>query len=60
MAMTNYTDWNTAIAHYFTQNVPKGTKIYLSLDDDTLAKIGSNFAEECTAQLVGREFLQCC
>jgi len=49
MAMTNYTDWNTAIAHYFTQNVPKGTKIYLSLDDDTLAKIGSNFAEECTA-----------
>jgi len=49
MAMTNYTDWNTAIAHYFTQNVPKGTKIYLSLDDDTLVKIGSNFAEECTA-----------
>jgi len=49
MAMTNYTDWNTAIAHYFTQNVPKGTKIYLSLDDDILVKIGSNFAEECTA-----------
>lgn len=45
--MNNYSDWNTAIVHYFTQNVPYGTKIYLSLDDDTLGKIGSSFTQEC-------------
>ncbi|APB34450.1 hypothetical protein GlitD10_2121 [Gloeomargarita lithophora Alchichica-D10] len=46
--MTNYSDWNTAIVHYFTQNVPYSTKIYLSLDDDALTKIGANFAHDCT------------
>jgi len=46
--INNYFDWNTALINYFTQSVPHGTKIYLSLDDDTFAKIGSNFAEECT------------
>jgi len=45
--MSNYSDWNTAIVRYFTQNVPYGTKIYLSLDDDTLGKIGSSFTQEC-------------
>lgn len=45
--MNKYSDWNTALVHYFTQNVPYGTKIYLSLDDDTLEKIGSSFTQEC-------------
>ncbi|MFN5856511.1 MAG: hypothetical protein ACK456_11565 [Pseudanabaenaceae cyanobacterium] len=45
--MNSYSDWNTALIHYFTQNVPYGTKIYLSLDDDTLGKVGSSFTEDC-------------
>ncbi|MFM7613802.1 MAG: hypothetical protein ACKO4R_06170, partial [Synechococcales cyanobacterium] len=45
--MNKYSDWNTALVRYFTQNVPYGTKIYLSLDDDTLEKIGSSFTQEC-------------
>ncbi len=44
--MSNYSAWNTAIVYYFTQNVPQGTKIYLSLDDNTLEKIGSNFIQD--------------
>lgn len=48
--MTNYNAWNRAIANYFTQNVPQGTKIYLSLDDDVLQLIGDDFEEECTEQ----------
>ena len=44
--MNSYSDWNTALIHYFTQNVPYGTKIYLSLDDDTLGKVGSSFTED--------------
>jgi len=46
--MHNYSDWNTTLVRHFTQNVPYGTKIYLSVDDDTLEKIGTNFAQECT------------
>ncbi|WNC29809.1 MULTISPECIES: hypothetical protein [unclassified Thermosynechococcus] len=45
--MVTYSDWNTALINYFTQNVPYGTKIYLSLDSDSLEKIGSSFSQKC-------------
>ena len=45
--MNDYSDWNTAFIRYFTQHVPYGTKIYLSIDHDTLEKIGSGFAQDC-------------
>jgi hypothetical protein len=41
--MANYTNWNTAIARYFTSNVPSGSGIFLTLNDDTLHEIASNF-----------------
>lgn len=44
--MNDYSDWNTALVRYFTQHVPYGTKIYLSIDHDTLEKIGSDFAQD--------------
>ncbi|MEN9233503.1 MAG: hypothetical protein Q6J74_05365, partial [Gloeomargarita sp. DG02_1_bins_92] len=44
--MNDYSDWNTALVRHFTQHVPYGTKIYLSIDYDTLEKIGSGFAQD--------------
>ncbi len=42
--MTNYTDWNQAIVSYFTTGVYRGSKIYLSVDDDVLNQLGQSFS----------------
>ncbi|QEQ01347.1 hypothetical protein FFX45_08100 [Thermosynechococcus sp. CL-1] len=56
--MSNYSDWNASIISYFTQNVPYGTKIYLSLDDDTLGKIGNSFNRDCNHESWVTNFCQ--
>ncbi|MFN5857177.1 MAG: hypothetical protein ACK456_15005, partial [Pseudanabaenaceae cyanobacterium] len=56
--MNSYSDWNTALIHYFTQNVPYGTKIYLSLDDDTLEKVGSSFSQDSNHESWTTNFCQ--
>ncbi len=38
--MANYKEWNQALAKYFLSGVPLGTKIYLSVDRDSLEFIG--------------------
>ncbi len=41
--MANYTEWNQALISYFLKGVPRGSKIYLSVDDDVLDRIGQGF-----------------
>lgn len=41
--MANYQQWNQAIASYFTSGIPRGTRVYLSVDDDILDRIGEEF-----------------
>ena len=43
--MATYTLWNNAIAHYFTANVPPGSGVFLTLNDDALKEIAANFLD---------------
>ncbi|MDX2239087.1 MAG: hypothetical protein NW224_00210 [Leptolyngbyaceae cyanobacterium bins.302] len=38
--MADYTSWNTAIASYFVSGVPRGSRVYLGVDDEALNYIG--------------------
>ena len=46
--MANYDEWNKAIAEYFVKNLPSGSTVYLSVDDETLMDIGVRFAQSET------------
>jgi len=54
--MASYRDWNRALVSYFTSGVPRGTKIYLSIDDELLERIGSDFNKEFTDSSWGDDF----
>jgi len=41
--MASYAEWNCALVTYFTIGVPRSTKIYLSVDDEVLERIGRDF-----------------
>jgi len=41
--MQAYDSWNTAITQYFTANVPKGSSVFLTLNDDALRDIAAEF-----------------
>jgi hypothetical protein len=43
--MANYTDWNQALIDYFIKGTPHGTKIYLSVDEDVIERIGYHFGQ---------------
>jgi hypothetical protein len=43
--MASYTDWNHALISYFISGVPRGTKVYLSVDEDIIEHIGYNFID---------------
>ncbi|KZL51179.1 hypothetical protein A2T98_03645 [Nodularia spumigena CENA596] len=45
--MATYTDWNQALISYFISGVPRGTKIYLSVDEDVIEHIGYHFINSC-------------
>jgi hypothetical protein len=38
--MATYEDWNHALAAYFTEGVPRGSTVFLSVDDDSFHAIG--------------------
>ncbi|MDQ2808443.1 MAG: hypothetical protein M3Z04_16270 [Chloroflexota bacterium] len=38
--MAAYGDWNNALLAYFVAGVPRGTQIFLSVDDDLLRQVG--------------------
>ncbi len=42
--MTSYTNWNQALISYFTTGASRGSKIYLSVDDEVLDRLGQNFS----------------
>lgn len=54
--MASYKDWNQALVSYFTSGVPRGTKIYLSVDDDVLERIGRDFNGKPTGDNWGNDF----
>ncbi|MCT7963465.1 hypothetical protein NG791_22575 [Laspinema sp. D1] len=54
--MANYQQWNQAIASYFTSGIPRGTRVYLSVDDDILDRIGGEFDLELNADTWGDDF----
>ncbi len=41
--MCDYQQWNKAIIDYFTGDVPKGTPVYLTVNEETLKYIGSKY-----------------
>ena len=43
--MANYEEWNTAIAEYFISGMPRGTTIYLGVDEQVLMDIGAQFGQ---------------
>lgn len=55
--MATYHDWNQALASYFTSGIPRGTKVYLSVDDDILDRIGGEFDLDLTADTWSEDFL---
>lgn len=55
--MASYRDWNQALVSYFTSGVPRGTKLYLSVDDDVLDRIGREFGREAVADNSRDDFL---
>lgn len=44
--MANYREWNQALVLYFSSGVPRGTRVYLSVDDEVLERIGRKFNQE--------------
>ncbi|NJR17203.1 MAG: hypothetical protein HC785_16795 [Calothrix sp. CSU_2_0] len=54
--MANYGDWNQALASYFTSGVPRGTRVYLSVDDEVLERIGRKFNQEFPSGNWGDDF----
>ncbi|HEY9694170.1 MAG TPA: hypothetical protein V6D15_18355 [Oculatellaceae cyanobacterium] len=54
--MATYEDWNRALASYFISGISRSTKIYLSVDDDILERIGQDFGLTLTADNWGDDF----
>ena len=54
--MASYQEWNQALAKYFLNGVPLGTKIYLSVDRDTLELIGQSSFSFLTATNWSEDF----
>lgn len=54
--MANYKDWNQGLVFYFTSGVPRGTRVYLSVDDEVLERIGQNFNQEFKKGNWGEDF----
>jgi hypothetical protein len=47
--MASYADWNKELINYFTEGVEKGSRVYLSVDDDVLERIGKKFNPSASA-----------
>jgi hypothetical protein len=50
----NYDQWNRELITYFTDSIPRGTKIYLNVDEYLIESLGSldNFAEAVYGKVV--------
>jgi len=56
--MASYGAWNKAIAAYFTAGLAKGSPIFLSLDDEALAEIATDFLDEQPAGEPTQDFIE--
>ena len=44
--MANYREWNQALIFYFTTSLPRGKRVYLSVDNEILEQIGQKFNQK--------------
>ncbi|MEH2229772.1 MAG: hypothetical protein V7K71_09015 [Nostoc sp.] len=44
--MANYREWNQALVFYFTTGLPRGKRVYLSVDNEILEQIGQKFNQK--------------
>ncbi|MEH1768413.1 MAG: hypothetical protein V7L27_29605 [Nostoc sp.] len=44
--MANYREWNQALIFYFTTGLPRGKRVYLSVDNEILEQIGQKFNQK--------------
>lgn len=44
--MANYREWNQALVFYFTNSLPRGKRVYLSVDNEILEQIGQKFNQK--------------
>jgi hypothetical protein len=56
--MADYESWNAAIASYFVSGVPRGSRVYLSIDDEALNYIGQAFSLTSDANSWNQDFCQ--
>ena len=55
----SYWKWNQAIAEYFTGSLPPGSRVYLSLDSESLTLIGEQFFHDEPEQGWRNDFVSC-
>src|SRR5688572_25723409 len=41
--MPTYAEWNQKLLEYITSGLPRGSRVYLSIDDEALQTIGESF-----------------
>jgi hypothetical protein len=56
--MAGYIDWNQALIEYFTMGVAEGARVYLSVDDDVLERIGRKFRSSRNGDSGRNDFCQ--
>lgn len=56
--MTSYQEWNKALISYFTNGLPRGVRVYLSVDNEILENIGCEFKQENIFGSWADDFLQ--
>ncbi|MFO0130850.1 MAG: hypothetical protein ACK54J_27430 [Pseudanabaena sp.] len=56
--MASYIEWNQALVEYFTMGVAQGARVYLSVDDDVLERIGRKFRSSRNGDSGRNDFCQ--
>lgn len=55
--MASYGAWNRAIANYFSTGIAKGSPIFLSLDEEAICEISSDFLEDSSSSDPVQDFI---
>jgi hypothetical protein len=46
--VASYEEWNRALVHHFSQSVPRGSSVFLAVDDDEIVRVGRNLAAQAS------------
>ena len=55
--MACYKDWNRAIIEFYTYNVPKGSPVYLTFNDNALRDIGLSYLSITAEKDITKDFI---